>query len=383
MINRAVVAGLAVGLSGCLNYEFQPVGPTVVVQNRQSYVVVSTRPKANVMLLVDKSGSMAEAIGTGGTRMQQLQGAMDDLLTTQGASARLGLASFPVDPTCGASTALDEPLPPPSVGDDAAQDQAKADAIRARIHQFVPSGGTPTAASLAFVGATPGLNDPNDGRDDFIVLLTDGLPNCNADNPNGQCTQANPACACTLASATSCLSPSTYCASGCLDRDGTVATIADLRSRRIRTVVVGFGADTAAGAAPATLSAMATAGGYARPCPLATDAECGTGNTCNATTLLCNTPFYQAQNRAELSAALAEIWKTIGNPISCHYLLETQPQQAQLLAVLVDGQDVPKGPDSWEFKAGAVDLVGALCARAMASTPARPLNLEIRVVETL
>ncbi|MBS1149477.1 MAG: cglB, partial [Myxococcaceae bacterium] len=136
-----------------------------------------------------------------------------------------------------------------------------------------------------------------------VVLITDGLPNCNSANAN-TCTGS--LCRCTLVPATSCM-PASFCTQGCLDSDATTAQVDALRMKGIRTIVVGFGAETATGDGPAALNAMAERGGFARACPNGTDAECGVGDTCTTANKLCGRRYYQASSAAQLTAALAEI----------------------------------------------------------------------------
>ena len=68
------------------------------------------------------------------------------------------------------------------------------------------AGGTPTAASLRFIRENvPALKDTSGGRSNFVLLLTDGLPNCNEQHPpyTSEGDPANP-CRCALATPRSC-----------------------------------------------------------------------------------------------------------------------------------------------------------------------------------
>lgn len=164
--------------------------------------------------------------------------------------------------------------------------------------------------SLAFLGTYAPLKNPS--RADVVLLLTDGLPNCNSQNPNN-CTNAT-ACRCT---STTCGSDMTapLCILGCLDDAGATAAVSALRAQGIFTVVVGFGSDTASQDARASLNGMALAGGFARPCPQGTNAECGANDTCDVATKVCAKAFYQANNATELATALADIARVLsGRP---------------------------------------------------------------------
>jgi len=408
---RAAVLTAALFVTGCMTYDFEPVVPLAVAQTTQSKNITAKRLKPNMMLLVDKSGSMESPInpsdsrcpsgcGPGSpcpancpTRISDLRNAMNTFLNQSGADARMGLTFFPTNGSCGPSAATDVALPPPTP-DDTGTDAtltANSQQINSRIQAVQPLGGTPTAASLNFVGTVPGLLDQMDNRDDFILLLTDGLPNCNEQNPNqvctcdpgicgncsgGVCAAQQGRCKCTL---TSC---QTLCAIGCLDQDAVVEATTRNSLNRIKTIVVGFGAETATGDAANVLNAIAEAGGFARSCPRGTDAECGTGNSCDTNSKLCTKKFYQATDANELSRVLTDIINNItGDP--CEFGLQAQPTRPELLAVIIDGQNSTGGPDTWRLEAGKIYFQGALCDRIKASNTANPVRVEIRIVETL
>ena len=389
-------------LTACQTYDFEPVTPLAVAQTTQSKNVIARQLKPNLMILVDKSGSMLQPTdptaagcpaGCGPsspcpsgcpTRISELRSAMGTFLTTSGTVARMGLGFFPSDAVCGPTGAIDVSLPAPTTADDSSADAANtanATSINGRIQAVAPLGGTPTGSSLAFVGGTPGLNDINDNRQDFVLLLTDGLPNCNSANPNNQCAGANPNCRCTTSGCSGSL-----CALGCLDRAGAIDNVQQLRGKQIKTIVVGFGADTATGDAPDVLNAMAEAGGFARTCPNHTNAECGTGGQCLAGDV-CDKKFYQAKNGAELSQALTNISNILGQGNPCEFPLEAQPSNPKVLTVIVDGVVVPACStgtcDTWTYVGGKVIFQGAKCDQIKNATPAKPVKVEIRIVEQL
>ncbi len=284
--------------------------------------------KPSLMFLIDKSGSMnfpsnpanpscpaGCGVSTGPcpvtcpTRISELRAGMNTFLTSKGNVAWMGLAIFPTKlaaDACGATNAGDVlvQLAPNKTDLDADLNSA-AQAVNTQLLALVPGGGTPTAESLRFLGTYPPLNANPDGRQRFVLLLTDGLPNCNASNPN-TCTSGTPAgadCRCTLSACTA----SSFCVQGCLDTTDSVHAIVELRQKNIKTIVVGFGADALNGDGPAALNAMALAGGFARTCPQGTDAECGVGNTCDVATRVCQQTFYRATSATELATALAQI----------------------------------------------------------------------------
>ncbi len=401
---KRTLAVTAMVLAACQTYDFEQVQPLAISQTTQSREVGKRKLKPNMMILVDRSGSMESPVipvgptcGTCGpstsacpdscaTRKSELKSAMNTFLTSSGTVARMGVAFFPDTSggnLCGAtaSTADGVDLPAPSGADDAASDMASqmnAIAINTKIAAMQVKGGTPTNPSLRFVGTVPGLNDNNDNRLDFVLLLTDGVPNCNPQNPN-TCANAS-ACQCTTSSCTM-----TFCTLGCLDRSGVVDAVKELRGKNIQTIVVGFGIGTSPGPdqanAPDILNAMAEAGGFARTCPNGTDAECGSGNKCLGT--VCEKKFYQATNASELSAALANISAIIGGTDICEVNLEAQPDNSSYLAVILDGVNQPEGNDTWKYQNGKVVFQGATCDKLKAAISAKPINVQVRIVTTL
>ncbi len=266
-VGALVVGLLVVGTFPACFTTVDPFTPTDAGQ-------VTPRLKPNVMLLVDNSGSMTEPITGGGTRIDALKAAVSTVLTGDGSAARFGLAVFPEN--AAATQSIRVELPAASTTDDSATLQTNANAVNEAIQLLTPSGGTPTASSLAFVGAVPGLNAA-DARADFVVLITDGQPNLNSANPNAicdcgtTCEQARKdACACTQGS---CDSPG-LCAVGCLDADATIGSINSLRANRhITTYVVGFADDLTSDDAKALMNSMAAAGGSSTAYSAANGAE--------------------------------------------------------------------------------------------------------------
>jgi hypothetical protein len=199
------------------------------------------------------------------------------------------------------------------------------------------------------------------------------------------------ACRCTESNPTICGS-TTGRKILCLDKDATVAAITAQRQKDIRTIVVGFGADTSAGDGPEVLQAMAEAGGFPRSCPGGTNAECGSG-TCDTTTKTCSTKYFQARDAVELATVLGRIGGEISRQ-PCEYELSQTPSNGALLSVLVSGQPIQRGPDTWEYRPpgqandaggqfGKVVLLGSLCAQAEASTKEAPFDIEIRLLQSL
>jgi hypothetical protein len=400
LLCAAVSVGVVAAVAGCQTYDFEPVDPLAVVQRTKTSTITAHLQKPDLYLLVDRSGSMnlptdptdpdctfADG-GTCGTqsdnlcdtsvcptRWSDMKDAMHSFLSNSGDVARMGLSFFPLSGSSDLCAAANEvAVPLNTSNDDVASMKQTATDIDTALFAETAVGGTPSGGSLAFVESTYAAVDSSSDRPKFILLLTDGLPNCNYALDNTTCTCTEPDC--------------TVTGDGrlCLDQDGTVDQISQLAApgKDIKTIVVGFGADTASGLGPAVLTAMANAGGFARTCPDGTDAECGTGDTCNVSTHTCNKPFYQAANGAELAAALAKISDAIVTPDPCTFTLDQTPSDPSLLSVLIDGVETPSGPDTWVYDtAPAIQFQGALCEELKNTTPSNPIDVQVQVVSSL
>lgn len=414
----ALVLGISLCVASCQTYDFERVVPLAVAQTTDKKVIKSKALKPNIMMLVDNSLSMEDPADSNNaacrngmgtvcgsttfdcpancpTRIVEMKSAMNTFLTSSGSVGRLGLTIYPVFQTgqsCNPASAIDQQFPAPTAVDDGtdAALASQAIAINTRIQGLSPAGGTPTGNSLRFVGEYAGLNDANDFRDDFVLLLTDGLPNCNGQNPNNLCgchsggcsAPQLTSCACTGAGVpnAACLN-SFGCSLSCLDQDSSVEAVRSLRMKSIKTIVVGFGADLANGSGPAVLNALAKEGGFARTCPNGTNAECGSGNTCITADKVCTSAFYQAANGNELATALTNISNLLGVD-ACTYTLSEQPSDKRFLAVVVDNNTVTEGTDTYayDFATSKVTFVGATCDKIKRSTVQNPVNVEFRIV---
>src|SRR5262249_44924715 len=121
----------------------------------------------DLLIVQDKSGSMMDPPSSGGaSKWTQMIGALNSALGMPAAQqARGGLVFFPSRIFCGTSTTPNVPVGPNT------QSQ-----IQAALNANSPGGATPTqAAERAATQYLLGLSDPNPK---FIVLATDGDPNC-------------------------------------------------------------------------------------------------------------------------------------------------------------------------------------------------------------
>ncbi|WP_163989861.1 adventurous gliding motility lipoprotein CglB [Pyxidicoccus caerfyrddinensis] len=392
----------------CQTYDFEPVEPLAIAQTTFEEPLVGRKPKPNVMLLVDTSGSMTEPVDTsdpdcqlpGGepgetcaetdpcnpavcpTRWTELQAAVPKFLADTGAFVRFGLTTYPdtrgedgLAASCrgASSTSVRKDLP---VAEDDASLLVNANAINDLLQGIPnagtgrPKGGTPTSLSLRFVKDLPGLQ--NKDRRQFVVLLTDGLPNCNEQNAY---EISNPLCRCTLSTC------SAAGKSGCLDMDASVEAVRELLAKEITTIVIGFGTETAEGNGPAVLDAMARAGGFARTCKEG-ETSCGANDPCDPVTRLCQRPFYQAGNQTELAQVLEAISKELVDEDACLIRLDPSqlPSDPKLIVVYVEGERTPAGADTWELTDDGVLFTGAMCERIKASTPDAPVDVGLRAI---
>jgi hypothetical protein len=404
----ACVSALA---GACQTYDFEPVEPLALAQTTVEETVSVLSRKPNIMMLVDTSGSMmlpvdaadpdctatydGEQVPCGldaetacnpqvcPTRWTELQAAVPQFLAQSGPEARFALTTYPdtrgetgITPYCRGASALSVRQDFPE-GEDDASLLAHANKIN-EILQGIPNsaeghpeGGTPTSASLRFVKDLPTFTEEERTR--FVVLLTDGVPNCNEGNTY---RGGEELCRCTTDSCTGLLERR-----GCLDMDTSVTAVRELSEKGITTIVVGFGADTAEGNGPAVLDAMARAGGFARTCE-AGQTSCGPGDPCDPATRLCSRPFFQAGNQAELAKALDDIRNRILIPEPCLIKLDPSqlPSDPKLVVVYLDGERLTAGDQTWTLEERGVLFQGAACERIKASTPDEPVNIEVRAI---
>ncbi|REG35642.1 hypothetical protein ATI61_1029 [Archangium gephyra] len=433
---RALVLGTVGGVlaTGCQTYDFEPVEPLAISQTTETRDIRARNAKPNLMMLVDTSGSMTlpvdenrrDSAGTyvcrrGGTatgeicgasesfpcdtttspanpagrcptRWTSLQVAMNSFLTSSGSIARFGLATYPdlkADTVykCGGTAGITVGLPTTDSDDDttlkdkATEVNGKLLAIKNASSSAAdqkPQGGTPTNESLRYMLTLPELK--TDARSNFVLLLTDGLPNCNDEFPT---PYPNAGCSCTLGnlSGTSLCSYDPYDKLGCLDKTGSVAAVKALKDANIQTIVIGFGAELATGAGTDVLNAMAQEGGFSRTCTV--NADCGTGDTCDSASGRCGRRFYQAANADELVAALRKISETIqdANPCLVTFDAGQAPTSQELVVVYVNGERLSSGADTWSLTSEGLRFTGATCDRINASTSANPVKIEVRAVQ--
>lgn len=287
-----------------------------------------------IMLVVDKSGSMG---GNDASGQQKWQGMKNALVSVTGAlqsTVEFGMLLFPQNDTCGPGSLQ------VSLGLN------RGTQIQGALNNVSPEGGTPTALTLveAREQITPYLTD---GRPLAVLLATDGGPNCET----GQMvSQTSPTCRCTDVDTQgqcqlhNCLDIET-------DNDGPVTEIGRIRDLGVNTFVVGVtGVENFAD----VLNTMATVGGTALPGA---------------------TKYYDAQNEAQLQAALEAITQRV---LSCRVNVGAELDAADSINVRIGDMVVTRDTarqNGWDITApGVIDLFGAPCDIASAATT--PVTVE-------
>jgi hypothetical protein len=274
---------------------------------------------ADVLIVLDRSGSMNDMVdGTscrGGcgaqSKWSQMTAALDAFIPTVQSTVNWGLKLFasPGRNMCGVSSGVD--VAP--VANDAAQ-------VIGAIGATSPGSSTPTTAAVTAAAAY--LQTLNDGNPKFILLATDGLPNCGS-SP----------CAPVVGGA----GAQTH---DCDDANAIAAVKSVHDSLSISTFVIGIG--TASGGGDATLTAMAEAGGYPRA----------------------TTPAYYPVQSAD---DLTQVFQTITGMVqSCTFSFTPalDPTKQMISGVTADG--APLNANDYTISGNnAVQLVGQACADYM------------------
>lgn len=287
-----------------------------------------------IYFVLDRSGSMIEL-----DQWTKVRVTVGRIMRALGPRAQFGATMFPARSTTDACLPGEEILPvspgdPPSSGADGPTTSALLTATRVR-----PGGGTPTAATLALVkerlGAVPG--------DRFVILATDGAPNCNPDASCGydQCQPNIEAMAgCPPEGPRNCCEPPSGVRESCNDAAPTLDAIRALASADVPVFVLGLpGVDLYA----SLLDEMAVAGGTAL------DAH----------------PRYFAVDSASEAVLLAALKKIAAQIVgTCVFELASEPADPGLVNVYLDDVVLPFEPeDGWTIDGRTVTLVGAACER--------------------
>ncbi len=316
-----------------------PTGPC----GAQSLPATGNPP--NISFVIDHSGSMGEELaGSGLSKYENARVALSHVLRAVGHRINYGATVFPGLAGVTGCEAGDELMPigpgdPPSYA-RAGKNGPRLKDLLGRLSIASIDGGTPAAATLAKALKTLGKLDGTT----FVVLITDGAPNCDDDLhcnaagciPNiegltslaGDCTPSLNCCAPT--------SQDPHANLSCIDSQATLDAVQALADAGISTFVVGM-----PGSEPyeQLLNAMAEAGGTARS----------------------GTPeYYSVEDTTALEESLKAIAASVS--ISCDIPLDYQPPDPDYVNVYFDGVLVEYDPECWEWtKDGHVAIRGASC----------------------
>jgi hypothetical protein len=307
-----------------------------------------------IYLVLDRSGSMAEIVpGTRRSRWGLVRSALLDrevgVLRRFGGRIEVGAAWFPSPSESDVCNAGRE------VFGLARGGPAIFDALEAKLATAIPRGQTPTAAALRLaLRALEGTRRPA-----FVLLATDGAPNCGA----GPCTAdrctynldgayVDPAVTCAApgpgSSPTNCCDPASVLRGigwkACLDDAETVKAAEALVAAGIPVFVLGVpGMPAVYGE---HLDALAIAGGVP---------QSGEG-----------TQYYAAHD-ATLAGLVAAIESIAARAIDrCDVVLEAPVADRGRTNVLVDGEPVPEGVGFRWTSSDRLELVGTTCDRVRA-----------------
>jgi hypothetical protein len=249
-----------------------------------------TRVEPNVMLVLDRSGSMGQTIASNSStsKWDDLKSAVTSLVTGYDSQMRLGASLFSADGDCAPGN-IDVSLAP-----------AAGQTVLGKLANYSPKGNTPTATTLDNVIAKGMLNDATRGN--YVVLATDGLPNCNDTDVTSRITK--------LYNST----PS------------------------VKTYVIGIGAAT--NTDPTLLNQWADAGHTAR-----------TGSV----------HYYQTNSPADLKAAFDAI---VGGIVSCDFKMMQAAPDPTLITVTENGMLLSPSPSNgytYDATTNTVTLTGAAC----------------------
>lgn len=268
---------------------------------------------ADLLLVLDRSSSMGEAMDSssncsaGSTTCSQrwatITSSLGKVLTSSSKDLNWGLKFFSSPSTtgaggrggfgvdnCGVSSGVEVSIGP-----------GKTDAIQTQISAAGNAGYTPTRAAID--AAVAYLKTVNDGNNKFILLATDGEPNCGSGG---------------LGSTSS-------------DLDATLTAVQNAVVAGYKVYVIGVGTETG------NLTGLAQAGGTEK--------------------------FYSALTPEDLTAALSTVVSTV--TAGCTYELPSQPVAPDAVGVYVDKSVIPQSDtDGWSYAPGSsttINIHGSTC----------------------
>ena len=280
-----------------------------------------------------------------GNKWGTIRGVIGQLATSLGPRAKFGAAVFP-DPSqdsCAPGVAVWPSFDvPPLQGDGTLNTPGPRDlSLMAALARIDANGGTPTAAT--FSALLPKLE--RWGGKTYVVLATDGGPNCNAsaDCESSMCTlNIESDAPCTPAGLDCCAPNGPGGPLACLDAQPTLGAVSAFAAAGIPVYVLGVpGSEPYA----TLLDALATAGGTARG----------------------SEPQYYAVSTFDeqaLATAMAKIAAKITG--SCTLTLDAVPPVPDDVNVFLNGTAIAQaGPDGWTLAGQVVTILGTSCQAIM------------------
>lgn len=298
----------------------------------------------NMYFVLDRSGSMAENNKWGKVRLVVAQ-----ILRGLGPRANFGATLFPgFDDSMSCSPPRE--VLPITPGDLPGTQDGPTTKKLLTATQSGPSGGTPTGEALRSV--LPIVTKAK-GKT-FVILATDGGPNCNAGASCGadQCQPNIEGVAGCAPTGPSCCEPPSGFRESCLDSAATNSAVAALKAAGIPVYVIGL-PGTAAYAS--LLDQLAVSGGTALPA---------------------SPKYYKIDSTSDnvLLTALKKIAAQI--VATCEFKLKEAPAQANQVNVYLDEVVLPKDPvNGWKIEGPTVTLLGDSCTKVLSGDV-----LDVRII---
>ena len=305
----------------------------------------------NLSFIIDHSASMGEELaGSGLSKYENARIALSHVLKAIGHRVNYGATIFPgLDGGTGCEAG--DQLMKVAAGDPPSY--ALAGKTGPRLRDLLQrltiadvDGGTPVAATLDEMRSTLSLLS----GDTFVVLITDGAPNCNRElscgaDACGPNIEGRSVAGAACSGGFNCCEPSAENPSAnlsCVDSAASVTAVAALSEIGIKTFVVGM-----PGSEPYVdlLNMMADVGGTARPGAL---------------------KYYLVEDTSELEASLKAIAASVA--IACEIPLDYEPPDPDYVNVYFDGSLVEYDPeDGWDWTdTGHVLIHGQACEQLSA-----------------
>ncbi len=288
------------------------------------YRLINARQEpVRLYVVLDRSGSMSDSAGNL-SKYTTTRSALVKLVEQIGWRSQIGAALFPGNSgSCSAGVEVFPPSPgdPRSFLEEGSQGPKTKQFAQAIAS--TPQGGTPTGKTLQKL--IPRLK--NLGPHTYVLLATDGGPNCNEDvtcQPS-ECMpniEQFPGCD----AATNCCDPSVgqqFSWVNCLDTDATLSAVLALREAGVKTLVVGIPGSAQYGT---LLDLLAVAGGAPREGA---------------------TRYYRVDDLATLEELFLQIGTQV--TVSCDISLDEPPEDPDAVNIFVDGALLLNDPkDGWE-----------------------------------